>query len=384
MTRIPLLALLVGCTLVPRRQVERLLDADGDHWLADVDCNSADPTLGGAEKLDDAIDNDCDGHALIDLRNWPTDDSACWIGSAGTVYNPALLGEGSYVDPSTGASIPADLVVSAAEVEGDGIPELVSVSGSDVTWRPTAGDAATWPVPGDASTTAWGGMVEGCPTVLVAGVDDVQPSWIAVRRIDLCNGTVRAKWTFASSDRRLADVHALDLGTDIWPDTVVAQPYRDVPTVGIQYRQQPDVPEAHDHLDVRLRGAAPPFGEYVASGDMNGDNVEELLISGADGAWLVRGANRPGVSDVVQDMRIEDIAIALPSGPVSGLAFKDLDLDGSTEALVATSTEHGVQIHAYDDRGNEVALLVAPPGPCEVDALGDLVLISGGTAYFLP
>ncbi|MEZ4315869.1 MAG: hypothetical protein R3F61_00120 [Myxococcota bacterium] len=372
---------LAACTLVPKSQVDRLLDADEDGWLVDVDCNSADPTLGATELLTDAVDNDCDGYAEIDLRNWPADDSACWLGAAGT---SVLQGPGAFTDLSDGTTTPADRVVQTPDVDGDGTPELLYAAAGMLTWAPSGGAAVSFAASGDPATLAWGGVVEGCPTALITGRDEIQTSWFAVRRVELCGGTERARWTFADADRRLVDVHVLDLGTDLWPDVLLAQPFRDIPTLGIQYRQQPDAPESHEHFDVRIRGVEAPFAELVAAADMDGDNLQELLISAPEGAWLVPARDRPGASEVVQDRDVADIGILLPAGPPLGLAFRDLDRDGTREALVAVGTETGVRVYAYDAEGTEVALMVAPPGTCESVYLDGDVLISEGAAFWLP
>jgi len=376
---------LMACRIVPQTQVELLLDPDRDGWPIDIDCDNADPQLGGSELLTDAIDNDCDGHAIIDLRNWPLDDSTCWTEVVGTLSNPALVQDGGFTTLNDGAERSADRVRTAPDVEGDGITELLYADDGAVGFLPSEGSPVQFEVPGDPGRSlAWGGMVEGCPTVLVAGPHPIQPAWIEVNRVELCTGTVRSSWTWSAAERSLEDVHFLPLTLDFWPDAVLTDPEDDAPSLSIQYRTAPDSPAEHDFFDAQIRGDGALFGLFVAAADGSGDNLPDLLVSAAEGAWLIDGTQLPRGGEGFESVRVQDVGVFLAAGPPAAVAFSDLDGDGLREALVAVQTDTGLRVEAYNATGENTATLYAPPGSCDAVSMSPTALVSGGAAFWLP
>lgn len=372
--------LLAGC-LVGERRVDALLDPDGDGWLADVDCDNGDPSLGGAEHTDDGTDDDCDGVAVFDLRAWPLPSDRCWDHGEGA--GALLVGEGVVRDGA--GERPADRALLTEDTDGDGVPETLRLDGTELWFEPSAGAASSVALPEVPATVGWGGVVAGCATAIVMAPDPAQPAWDRARRIELCGGTELATWSWSGADRSLSDARVLRFDTDRWPDLVVARPHRTAPDVAVRLLDPTVTDAPHDVFAVRVRGPAPPFGVHVATGDADGDGVPDLGISAPDGAWLVPGRRLGTTVGQLLTVDVGDVGIPLPAGAPLGLAFHDLDGDGRDALVVAVAGEGGPRLHGYDADGVEVAFGAAPSGPCDPGlALGGGVLVADGQAWALP
>jgi hypothetical protein len=367
-----------------------------------VDCDNADPMLGGAELLDDGFDNDCDGFAVVDLRNWPalSDDAPCVSAALGR--EDLLFVDGASFFPADGPPVPADRVASVPDQDGDGIEERLWALDGRVHYAPSAGGEpleVDTEVPVDASL-AWGGLQAGCPTFLSAEPHPTQSSWSQITLTDLCSGAVVATWSFGDPDQRPDRITALAITPNLWPDLVQVRLDADLARVGVVFRQSASASAGHDAFDVELTraGAASDgaFASHVAAGDVDGDNFAELAIATADGAWLVRGGTLSSASGTV---RLEDVGLrveladvgAAPGSTVLDVGFSDLDGDGRSEWLLATDAGDGVGyrvfVWAWDDEAEALrhsALMVAPEGRCSESALSERVFVAGGVPWLLP
>ncbi len=402
---------LTSCALVGDARLDGLLDPDGDGWSVDRDCDNADPTMGGAELWDDAVDNDCDGFAVIDLRNWPAvpglspvdaaPEAPCTTQVANTGAS-ALVGTGDVAFALDGTEFPADRIASVPDQDDDGLDEDLWVAGAQIRYATSGGDGFEVPDGGRnvAASLFWGGPESGCPAVLTAGPHPTQGDWSVLELVELCDGETVGTWSFGDPDQRPDLLAALPITPDLWPDLVQVRHDTDPPRVGVVLRQAALGGAGHDAFSAVFTSADAVgdagFGAAVATGDLDGDNFGELAVTTSDGVWMIPGGALSGTSDTA---RLADVALlvtlaevgAAEGSTVLDVAFADLDGDGADELLLAADdgSDTGYRVFAWtwDDSTESLrhsALMVAPEGRCSATVLTEAVFVGGGVPWLLP
>ena len=136
------------------------VDADGDGWSTDLDCNDEDPAVHpGIDDLCNGLDDDCDGEVdeadVVDPSTWyvdadgdgygdPTASFAACVAPAGTVDN-----DGDRDDGEPLAWSGAEEACDGVDNDCDGIVDNVDSADASTWYEDADGDGhgAPWPPP---------------------------------------------------------------------------------------------------------------------------------------------------------------------------------------------------------------------------------------------
>lgn len=388
------LCLLAACDGLPLNP-----DEDGDGVPVPTDCDDADPDVfpAAGETCADAVDNDCDGYAL-----------GC--GPAGWV---PLQTADARVTP---APWMADLqtLAAGADASGDGYPDVV-VAGSDPEGTEVWIHLLSGPIVGDVSLTDQPANVRvatehyRAPTLALSDMDGDDVAELVTANIGEQEGDDWFNEVSVFSDPTQVGLTVDDAEATFqvwdagyWPtlkrlgDTdgdgvggfLLAVNHVDSGGVGggAWVVQGPVAGAAEiDDVGVQLIGG---YGSAdIASGDINGDGLDDVLVS-ADDEQVVYLAQAPFFGDQF----LTDADATLSGGDTSAefgslLAAGDADADGYADALVvAQSTTYvfrgplagtlslDAASTVIQARGGEGVRSAAIPGDVNGDDRADLLL----------
>jgi hypothetical protein len=396
------------------------VDEDGDGYSEDEgDCDDGDPGANPAEtETWDGVDSDCDG--TVDDAGVDDIDRGYVDGAGANTYLTAASGLG------------------LGDVTGDGVPDWL-VGGEDVSSGAggvyVISGAAT---PAGAASSYDTAFVEGeaandlgntAPEALDATGDGVAD--LLVGGHDASAGVAAALFaggsgvagTLGSGDAwvTLADSHGeaggqvvlADLTGDGVAELVYAEPYEaadgtapsrgrvavfDVSGVsGTLSNDAPDVSVLGDD-------AADYLGRGLASGDLDGDGREDLLLGapgddegGNDaGAWYVLAGGGSSAEDSIEDVYVAKFygVRAKDRAGAGGAVIADFDADGAEDVALGTFGADSIYVLAAPGSGSADlsgadAVIVGDAGSAlgaalavgDLDGDGQVDLVAGAPAF---
>ncbi len=347
--------------------------------------------------------------ALLPGAAPPALDTAFAAGAAGN--SPAAFGPGGQVLRATTAAAGRDQErVASADVNGDGLPDLVTASGPGtagrvtVTYAARLGAAAIAPSvlsPFEASFT--GGLFvtaadldgDGKAEVVVTpdqGGGPIVAIYSGAKLTAAQTGDAAQLTRFFGIDdpafRGGARAGVGDVNGDGRPDLVVTAGFGGGPRVAAFDGKSVLTPPAAGQSPPKL---APDFfvfeqslrnGVFVGVGDVNADGFADILVGGG-----------PGGGPRVQAISGKDLVAAASKPTVVGnffagdvnnrdgvrLAVKDLDGDASADVVVGLGSAGSPQVRGF--AGKDFAATVNGPAPAAIAALDLNPFTNPGVVY---
>lgn len=327
-----------GDSAVASIDLEVAADQDGDGALAPVvggdDCDDQNPTVAPhLPEVCNGRDDDCDGTTDVGVC---IDDVAALVldGTAGDQLGAAL------VCADVDGDGPLDLVISApGSLAGAGSLSVVHgpVHFASMLTQVSAPGSVAF-----GGTIAHGGDVDlnGSAELLVGDVAAGEVYFVAGPAL-----STGLKLTAAGETLGTALTGGADLDGDGLLDAAASMPSWDSDRGAVLVWEWPAasgdaVTLAHAMVTGTIAGA--PFGADVASADVDGDGLADLMLSDHAAVSWVAGP-LPGGTAALPDMEDGRITAADPSDAVTRVTpAPDLDGDGSTDFVVATPSHGGV------------------------------------------
>ena len=272
------------------------------------------------------------GHlCLLDLNGDGIPDLVVPAYSNGNVAVLIGNGDGTFKTPVTHAvgssAVPFPYTVVAADVNGDGHPDLIAVNYSDNSVGVLLNNGSehfagqqTFAVGGHPRSVAVADLGNGHPDLVVGNTSSSSVSVL----IGNGNGTFTSQTTIAVGRSTPREVVVANVNSDSFPDLVVANAGDN--TVGVLLGNGNGTFRAEQTIAIVLGGANVP----LAVGDVNGDGKADLVVADYfHNAVAVLLGNNNGTFTA-------PVTYAAGAGPIA-VVLADVNHDGNLDIGVADS-----------------------------------------------